>query len=70
MDGDDQPAAAQISLIEIPLDHAPGGGHSSGGVSPIHSFQSRDRLEDSEGKTSIELQHKCQFFICFKAANI
>ncbi len=25
---------------------------------PIHSFQSRDRLEDLEGKTSIELLHK------------
>ncbi len=24
----------------------------------IDSFQSRDRLEDLEGKTSIELQHK------------
>ncbi len=27
-------------------------------LQPIHSFQSRDRLEDLEGKTSIELQHK------------
>ncbi len=25
---------------------------------PIDSFQSHDRLEDLEGKTSIELQHK------------
>ncbi len=31
----------------------------------LHSFQSRDRLEDLEGKTSIAQQHKqaCQFFM-------
>ncbi len=29
----------------------------------IDSFQSRDRLEDLEGKTSIEMQHKRKFFM-------
>ncbi len=37
---------------------------------PIDSFQSRDRLEDLEGKTSIELLHKRVNFSCFPAANI
>ncbi len=36
----------------------------------IDSFQSRDRLEDLEGKTSIELQHKRLNYSCFPAANI
>ncbi len=37
---------------------------------PIDNFQSRDRLEDLEGKASIALQHKHVNFSCFPAANI
>ncbi len=33
----------------------------------IHSFQSRDWLEDLEGKTSIEPQDKPVNFLCFTA---
>ncbi len=39
-------------------------------IQTIDSFQSRDRLEGLEGKTSIELQHKRQLSICFPGANI
>ncbi len=33
------------------------------GMKTIDSFQSCDRLEDLEGKTSIELLHKCVNFM-------
>ncbi len=38
----------------------------------INSFQSRDRLKEPEGKTSIDrtAEESCQFFICFQAADI
>ncbi len=42
-----------VLLLKVESDSA-----SSACDSLIHSFQSRDRLKDLEGKTSIELQHK------------